>query len=92
MERFLVTMDIEKAFDSLNHNFLISALEKYGFGKNFISPVRSSLGCQVLCDINEGTRAKYFSFMGQVTQFQFFLFILALEILFFLVKCLRLKE
>ena len=34
---FLVTMDIEKAFDSLDHNFLISALEKYGFGKNFIS-------------------------------------------------------
>ena len=34
---FLVTMDIEKAFDSLDHNFLISALEKCGFGKNFIS-------------------------------------------------------
>ena len=29
---FLVTMDIEKAFDSLDHNFLISTLEKYGFG------------------------------------------------------------
>ena len=29
-------MDTEKAFDSLGHNFLISALEKYGFGKNFI--------------------------------------------------------
>ena len=34
---FLVTMDIEKAFDSLDHNFLISALEKCGFGKSFIS-------------------------------------------------------
>ena len=33
---FLVTMDIEKAFDSLDLNFLISALEKYGFGQNFI--------------------------------------------------------
>ena len=30
-------MDIEKAFDSLDHNFLISALEKCGFGKNFTS-------------------------------------------------------
>ena len=28
-------MDIEKAFDSLDHNFLNSTLEKYGFGKNF---------------------------------------------------------
>ena len=30
VEGFLVTMDIEKAFDSLDHNFLISTLEKYG--------------------------------------------------------------
>ena len=26
----------EKVFDSLDHNFLISTLEKYGFGKHFI--------------------------------------------------------
>ena len=30
-------MDIEKTFDSLDHNFLISTLEKYYFGQNFIS-------------------------------------------------------
>ena len=30
LEGFIVTMDIEKAFYSLDHNFLISALEKYG--------------------------------------------------------------
>ena len=35
-EDFLVTMDIEKAFDSLDLNLLISTLEKYGFGQNFI--------------------------------------------------------
>ena len=29
IEGFLVTMDIGKAFDSLDHNFLISTLEKY---------------------------------------------------------------
>ena len=28
-------MEIEKVFDSLNHNFLIFALEKYGFFKEF---------------------------------------------------------
>ena len=33
---FLATMDIEKAFYTLDHNFLISTLGKYGFGKNFI--------------------------------------------------------
>ena len=33
----MVTMDIEKAFDTLDHNFLLTVLEKIGFGKNFIS-------------------------------------------------------
>ena len=33
---FLVTMDIGKAFHSLDHYFLISTLEKNGFGQNFI--------------------------------------------------------
>ena len=36
MEGFLVTMDVEKAIDLLDHSFLISTLEKYGFGKDFI--------------------------------------------------------
>ena len=36
LEDFLVKKAIEKAFDSLDHNFLISALEKYIFWvKNF---------------------------------------------------------
>ena len=33
---FLVTMDIEKAFDSLVHNFLLTVLAKFGFGNNFL--------------------------------------------------------
>ena len=40
IEVFLVTMDTEKDFDSLDHKLLISALEKYGFGKNLISWVK----------------------------------------------------
>ena len=32
-EMFLVTMDIEKAFDSLDHDFLSSVLRNFGFGK-----------------------------------------------------------
>ena len=31
-----ITIDIEKALDSLDHSFLISVLKKFGFGENFI--------------------------------------------------------
>ena len=33
---YLVSVDMEKAFDSVDHTFLISTLSKYGFGPNFI--------------------------------------------------------
>ena len=33
---FFATIDIEKAFDSLDHISLISILEKFGFGKKII--------------------------------------------------------
>ena len=36
-EGFLVTMDMEKAFNSLDHTFLISVLKKFGFGNNFVN-------------------------------------------------------
>ena len=35
MESYLLTTDIEKAFDSVDHYFLLAILEKYGFKKNF---------------------------------------------------------
>ena len=34
---YLVTMDIEKPFGSLDHDFLLSALKKIRFGKHFVS-------------------------------------------------------
>ena len=36
-EGFLVTMDVEKAFDSLDHDFLISVLREVESGKYFIT-------------------------------------------------------
>ena len=36
-EGFLVTMGIEKAFDSLDHTFLIFVMKKLGFGNNFVN-------------------------------------------------------
>ena len=31
----LMTVDIEKAFDFINHSFLICVLKKFGFGNDF---------------------------------------------------------
>ena len=36
IKSYLVTMNTEKAFDSLHHSFLISVLKKIEFGENFI--------------------------------------------------------
>ena len=58
---FLVTMDIEKAFDSLDHSFLISVLKKLGFGKNFITWMEILLKDRQSCVINDGTTTHYLS-------------------------------
>ena len=52
-------MDIEKAFDSLDHNFLTYTLEKYGFGKNFTLSVKILLRDQKSCVVKGGTARKY---------------------------------
>ena len=82
-------MDIETAFDSLDHHFLISSLEKYGFGKNFLSWVKILLKNQESCVLNGGTTTKYF-LLGrgahQGDPVSAYLFILTLEILFHLMR------
>ena len=79
----------EKAFDLLDHNFLISTLGKYGFGQNFILWVQILLKDQESRVINGGKTTKYFLLRRGARQFDpisAFLFILALEILFLLTK------
>lgn len=44
---FLVIMDIEKAFDSLNHTFVISVLKKFGFGNNSFSWIETLISKQI---------------------------------------------
>ena len=57
---YLVTTDIEKSFDSLDHTFLISVLEKFGFGKTFIDWIEIFLNEQESCVLNGGITKKYF--------------------------------
>ena len=51
---YLVTINIEKAFDSLDDTFLISALETFGFGKAFIDRIKIVLNEQKSYVIIEG--------------------------------------
>ena len=55
-----MTLDIEKAFDSLNHLFLITALEKYDLKEDFIKWIQTLIQNQESCVINGGTRTNYF--------------------------------
>ena len=52
-EGSLVTMDIEKAFDSLDHTFVIFVLEKFGFGNSFVCWIETLISKQESCAINE---------------------------------------
>ena len=47
-------MGIEKAFDSLNQDFLLSVLKKFGFGQNFIHWIKV-LNNQQSCVKNGGS-------------------------------------
>ena len=54
-------MDIEKAFDLLNHSFLLAVLKKFGFGTGFINWIEAILNKLESCVINRGKTTQYFS-------------------------------
>ena len=86
---YLLTADFEKAFDSLNHKFLIPVLKKYGFGEDFIDWIKILLRDQESCVINGGHTTTYFRLERGARQgdpISAYLFILALELFFILIK------
>ena len=81
----LATIDIQKAFDSVDHAFIVSTLERYGFGNRFVRWVKSLLKNKESCIINGGNTTKYFKLEKDTIQggpVSVYLFILVLEILF----------
>ena len=89
LEGLLVTVDIEKAFDSVNHYFLLHILWKFGFGIDFVSWIETILNNQEFCIINGGKSTKYFKLVRGAQQgdpISAYLFIFVLEIFFIFVK------
>ena len=84
-----VTMDIEKAFDSFDHYFLLFALKKIGFDERFIHWIKILLKKQQSCVINGGFTTRYFNLEKGARQgdpISAYLFIRALEVIFELIK------
>ena len=86
---YLVTIDTEKAFDSLNHSFFMAVLKKLGFGTSFLECIEDVLKNQELSVINAATTTAYFKLQKgacQVDPISAYLFILTLETLLYLIK------
>ena len=60
IEGLLTTVDIEKAFDAINHSFLTCVLKKFGFGNEFRKWIQILIKNLESCVINGGKTTPYF--------------------------------
>ena len=89
IDGYLVTVNIEKAFDSLDHGFLLVVLKKFDFGNNFNDWIKLLLTNQESCVLNGGSTTPYFKLENVARRggpISAYLFIIALEIIFGMIK------
>ena len=86
---YILTADIEKAFDSMDHIFLLAVLKEIGFGNDFIDLIKMLLKDNESCVLNGGVTSKYFSLQRGARQgdpIAAYLFIIAIEIFYIMVR------
>ena len=89
MDGWLITMDIQKAFDSVDHDFMFSTLERAGFGPAFLNWIKILVLNQESCVYNAGTSTRYFNLERGCRQgdpISAYLFILVIEVFFTMVR------
>ena len=72
-------MDIEKAFDSVDHIFLISVLKKFGFEENFINWIKILLYNEESRVLNVGFTKTYFILKKMLVKVIQFLYIYSIS-------------
>ena len=88
-EGILFSTDIEKAFDSVDHNFLFATLKRYGFGTEFVNFIKTLLFDAQSCVINNGYTTDYFKLERGTRQgdpLSAYSFILVFEVLLIQVR------
>ena len=87
----ILTIDFEKAFDSLRWDFMYEWLKLYNFGTNFIYFIKTLCNETTTAVINNGNISNRFKLERRVRQgcpISTFLFILAVEILSSMIRSL----
>ena len=88
-EGILFSTDIEKVFDSVDHNFLFATLKWYGFGIEFVNYIKTLLFYAHSCVVNNGKTTDYFKLERATRQGDprsAYLFILVFEVFLIQVK------
>ena len=89
IEGFLLTMDIEKAFDSVDHPFLFAVLEQMNIAPEFIDWIKVLTNKNESCVFNGGMSTGYFPLKRGSRQgdpISAYLFIIVMEVFFTMVR------
>ena len=85
IDGILFTVDIKKAFHSVDHNFIYASLKRFWFGKDYVQWIKTLFKNSQSCVMNNGTSTGYFSLERGTRQGDLlspYLFILILELIY----------